>query len=148
MKVIFIKNVNGLGAVGDIKEVKDGYVRNFLLPKNFVKIADEKTIKEIAIMQASKEITKVKISKKYQETARKINNLKLIIKAKADQKNKLFGSVNAVKIVAELKNHNYDVDSKFIKIDEPIKTLGYHEVKLDFGNGVNAKLGLTVTREE
>jgi len=148
MKVIFIKNVNDFGKVGEIKEVKDGFARNFLIPQGLAKLASEKAINEIASLQARKQSMKAKQAKKYQEIAKKINNLKLIIKAKADKGKKLFGSVNAVKIAEELKQRHYDIDSKFIKLEEPIKNLGYYDINLDFGGGVSAKLGLTITREE
>jgi large subunit ribosomal protein L9 len=148
MKVILVKNINGLGKLGDIKEVKDGFARNFLLPQGLVKQATDDTIYEIETAKARKEKNKTKVAKKYQELAKKINNLKLIMKVKADEKKKLFGSVNSAVIAEELKKRNYEIDSKFIKLEEPIKTLGYYEVNLDFGSGVVAKLGLTVSREE
>lgn len=148
MKVVLIKNVNGLGKIGDIREVKDGFARNFLLPQGFVRQATEDAVSEVEAVKVRKEKNKIKQAKKYQELAGKINNLKLIMKVKADEKKKLFGSVNSAAISEELKKRNYEIDSKFIKLEEPIKTLGYYEVNLDFGSGVSAKLGLTVAREE
>ncbi|MBN1326273.1 50S ribosomal protein L9 [Candidatus Falkowbacteria bacterium] len=148
MKVILIKNVDGFGKAGEIKETKDGYARNFLIPQGLVKLASKKSINEFTILQQRKQNMKAKQVKKYQEVAQKINNLKLIIKAKADKNKKLFGSINAAKIAEELRGRHYDIDSKFIKLEEPIKNLGYYDINLDFGGGANAKLGLTITREE
>jgi large subunit ribosomal protein L9 len=148
MKVIFVKNINGIGKIGDIKEVKDGFARNFLLPQKIVRQATDETIEEIAADNERKVKNKVKAVKKYHELAKKINNLKLIIQVKADDKKKLFGSVNGLAISEELKKRHYDIEPKFIKLEEPIKSLGYYDIDLDFGAGVTAKLGLTVTREE
>ncbi|MDD5341277.1 MAG: 50S ribosomal protein L9 [Patescibacteria group bacterium] len=148
MKVILIKNVNGLGKMGETKEVKEGYARNFLLPNNLAKLATKKTVKELENDRIQREKAAQKQSLKFKEMARKLNNFKLIIKAKADDKKKLFGSVSASKIAQELKERNFEIEPKYIKLEEPIKSLGYHEVALDFGGGVSAKLGLTVAREE
>ena len=148
MKVVLIKNINGLGKAGDIKEVKNGYARNFLLPQNLVRMATSEAILEIEKERARKEKAKEKQSLKYQELAKKINNLKLIIKAKADEKKKLYGSISVAKIAEELKNRKFEVDPKLIKLEEPIKELGYYNINIDFGHGLTAKLGLTVKREE
>jgi len=148
MKVILIKNVPNLGQSGDIKEVSEGYARNFLLTKGLVRIATEATIKELANLKQQGLKKKERSGKKMKDIAKKVNNLKLIVKAKADEKKTLFGAFSATKIAAELKDRGYDIDAKVIKLDQPIKALGYYDVILDFGAGVSAKIGITVTREE
>jgi len=158
MKVILVKNVPNLGQTGDIKEVAEGYARNYLIPLGLVKIANEKALKELESLKDRKLKAVGNKGKKFKELARKINNLKLIIKAKAsasaeasadkDEKKTLFGSVNVLKITEELKNRGYEIEPKYIKLDQPIKTLGYYDVSLDFGAGVTAKIGLTIVRED
>lgn len=148
MKVILIKTVGGLGSAGDIKEVKDGYARNYLLPQGLARVATNEAIKEVEMARAYKEKIKVRQAKKYEDLAKKINNLKIIIKARADEKKKLFGSVNVAKIANELKNRNIDIDPKFIKLEEPIKELGHYNIDLDFGNGLTSKFGLTIAPEK
>ncbi|MCX6746116.1 MAG: 50S ribosomal protein L9 [Candidatus Parcubacteria bacterium] len=148
MKVILVKTVPNLGQTGDIQEVAEGYARNFLIPQGLVKIASEKALKELESLKVKKLKTVGNKGKKFKELARKINNIKIIFKVKADEKKTLFGSVNAQKIAEELKNRNYNVEPKYIKLDQPIKTLGYYDVNLDFGAGVTAKIGLTIVREE
>ena len=149
MKVILIKNVSNLGVPGDIKEVSDGYARNFLIPQGLVKIANEAAIKEVEKLKAKKLKVQENKGKKYKEIAKKINNLKLIIKAKAEDKKKtLFASIKAENIAQELKKRKYDIEAKFIKLDEPIKQLGYYDIGLDFGEGITAKVGLTIERED
>ncbi len=149
MKVILIKTVSNLGVSGDIKEVSDGYARNFLIPQGLVKIANEATIKELEKVKAKKAKKEVNKSKQYKEIAKKIDNLKMIIKAKAEDKKKtLFAAIRAEDIAKELKKRGYNIESKFIKLEEPIKKLGYYDIGLDFGEDVTAKIGLTIERED
>jgi len=148
MKVILIKNVPNLGNIGEVKQVSDGYARNYLLPNKLVKIASELSVKEMEQKKHSQIKALANRAKKFKEIAKKINKIKIIVKAKADDKKTLFGSINVTKIAEELKNRNYNIDTKYIKLDQPIKSLGYYDVLIDFGAGVTAKVGLTVTREE
>jgi len=149
MKVILIKKVSNLGVIGDIKAVSDGYARNFLIPQGLVKIANEATIKEAEKVKDKKAKKEVNKSKQYKDVAKKINNLKLIIKAKAEKEKKtLFAAIKAENIADELKERKYDIEAKFIKLDEPIKQLGYYDIELDFGSNVSAKVGLTIERED
>ncbi|MCX6740441.1 MAG: 50S ribosomal protein L9 [Candidatus Parcubacteria bacterium] len=148
MKVILIKTVPNLGKTGEVKEVSEGFARNYLLPNGLVKIASDATINEMETKKRQ-QIKKVENrAKKNKEIARKINNIKITIKAKADEKKTLFGSINAVKIAEELKERKFVIDTKYIKLEQPIKSLGYYDVLVDFGTGVTAKIGLTVAREE
>lgn len=147
MRVILVKTVPNLGQIGDIKEVSDGYARNYLIPRGLVRIATEKAIKELESLKVRKLKSVENKGKKFKELAKKLDNIKIIIKVKADEKKTLFGSVNVQKIADELKNRNYNIDSKFIKLDQPIKTLGYYDVMIDFGSKVMAKIGLTIVRE-
>jgi len=161
MKVILIKTVPNLGQTGDIKEVAEGFARNFLIPRNLVKIATEQAIKELESMKVRKLKAVENKGKKYKEIAKKVDNLKLIIKAKASasasdeasadkekEKKTLFAAIKAENIAQEFKKRNYDIEAKFIKLEQPIKQLGYQDVLLDFGSGVTAKIGLTIVREE
>jgi len=148
MKVILLKNVPNLGRQGEIKEVSDGHARNYLLPQGLVKIATEKAILELEQAKQKKVKLKVNLGKKFKELAKKLDNTKIIIQAKADEKKTLFGSVKAVKISEELKKRNYEVEAKYVKLEQPIKSLGYYDVMIDFGGTVTAKIGLTITREE
>ena len=88
MKVILIKTVANLGVPGDIKEVSNGYARNFLIPQGLAKVASEAAIQEVEKSKAKRLKAKENKGKKYKEIAKKINNLKLIIKAKAEDKKK------------------------------------------------------------
>ncbi|MCX6744194.1 MAG: 50S ribosomal protein L9 [Candidatus Parcubacteria bacterium] len=148
MKVVLVKNVPNLGKVGEVKQVSDGYARNYLLPNKLVQMATELSVREMAQKKTSQEKALHNRAKKFKEISKKINNIKIIVKAKADEKKTLFGSINAEKIAEELASRNYQIDSKYVKLEHSIKSLGYYDVLIDFGAGVTAKVGLTVTREE
>lgn len=158
MKVILIKNVSNLGHVGEVKQVSDGFARNFLLPNKLARIATEISIKEMEAKKKQQAKSLESRSKKFKEIAKKINNIKIIVQAKAsasaevsadrDEKKTLFGSITTAKIAEELKKRKYEVDPKYIILEQPIKSLGYYDVVINFGSGVQAKIGLTVTREE
>ena len=147
MKVILLKTIQNLGQSGEIKEVKEGYARNFLIPNGLAKIATDKTLKELENLKAKKMKAEKNKGKKYKGIARKLDNLKLIINAKADESKTLFGSINVNKIAEELKTRGYSIEAKFIKLEQPIKQLGYYDVLIDFGSDEKAKIGLTIERE-
>jgi large subunit ribosomal protein L9 len=148
MKVILNKTVATLGQAGEIKEVADGHARNFLIPQGLAKPATEQAITDMEKRKNKKVKSVANLGKKNKDVAKKLNNLKISIKAKADDKKTLFAAVNAKKIVEELKERGYNVDAKFVKLDEPIKSLGYYDIMIDFGDEITAKLGLTITRED
>jgi large subunit ribosomal protein L9 len=148
MKVVLVKNVPNLGKTGEVKQVSDGYARNYLFPNKLVKIASELTVREMEQKKYSQTKAVANRAKKFKAIAKKINNIKIIVQAKADEKKTLFGSITAQKIADELAGRHYEIDSKYIKLEQPIKSLGFYNVLIDFGAGVTAKVGLTVTREE
>lgn len=147
MKVLLVKKVTNLGEQGEIKDVANGYAINFLIPKGLAKAATEDVIKQFELQKDKKSKKKEKSLKKSQELLKKINNLKIIMKAKAEEEKKtLFGSISAKDIAAQLKQRGYEIDAKYVKLDEPIKQLGYYDVEIDVG-GETARVGLTVERE-
>ncbi len=148
MKVILLKTISNLGQVGDVKNVSDGFARNYLIPSGLVRVATEKTMKELENSKIRKEKESKNKGKKFKILAKKLDNIKIIIKAKADDKKTIFGSVNSQKIAEELLNRGYEVESKYIKLEQPIKVLGYYDIMIDFGSGVMAKIGVTIIREE
>jgi len=147
MKILLVKKVNNLGEPGEIKDVADGYARNFLVPKGLARVATDSVIKQFELKKEKKYKKKDKTLKKSKELLKKINNLKIIMKAKAEEEKKtLFGSISAKDIADQLKERGYEIDAKYIKLDEPIKQLGYYDVEIEVGEE-QAKVGLTVERE-
>jgi large subunit ribosomal protein L9 len=146
MKVILMDNVIGLGRAGDIKSVKDGYARNFLLPRKMVEIATKQ-----------KEAHLTRIGAKLAEKAKKIYDTALQmkegleaktieIKSKAGEEGKLFGSITSGDIASMLKDAGFEIDRRKI-VSDHIKTLGEHSIKIRLDEGVTAVLKVNVIAE-
>jgi large subunit ribosomal protein L9 len=131
MKVILLKDDKKMGQKGDIINAKDGYARNFLIPKG---IAIEATPENLKHLEKEKEKQRNKESNLIAEAkalAEVINGKSIEISIKAGENGKLFGSVTSKEIAQEYKaQHDLEVDKKKIELKEPIKTVGTHEVPI------------------
>jgi len=147
MKVILKEDVRNLGKVGQIVNVADGYARNYLVPKGLAIVADTKNIKSI---EHEKRILQEK-ERKIKETARELTttltSMTLVIKAKAGEEGKLFGSVTTMDIAEALKHQGIEVDKKKIILEEPIKRLGSYAVTVKLHPEATAQLSLEVIQE-
>jgi len=148
MKVLLIKDVKSLGKVGEIKEVADGYGRNFLIGKGLALQATTEVLARHKAEQkklALKEEEEINAAK---ELALKINSTKLTIKHKAGANGQLIGSVTNKEISEELeKQFSIMIDKKNINIDNKIKHLGIFEVACKLGHSVNASLKIDIIEE-
>lgn len=148
MKVILLKDVKGLGKLGEIKEVSDGYGRNFLI-KN--KLALEATEGNINFVKSQLKALEKKNERKFEnakELKEMIEKVRVVIKAKAGENGKLFGSITSEDISEALKTqHNIEIDKKTIDIEEPIKVVGDHIVDIKLGMNIVAKLRITIEGE-
>jgi len=147
MKIILLQDIENVGKKGDIKNVADGYARNFLFPRNLAKVATEEAIvelekeKELEAQKAEEEL------KKTQELVSKIDGLEFEVIEKIDESGKLYGSINEVRIAKVLKEKGFDIKKKQIKIPQPIKELGEFPVTLLFDHGLEAEIKLIVMEE-
>ncbi|GAB6073912.1 50S ribosomal protein L9 [Nautilia lithotrophica] len=146
MKVLLIKDVKGLGKAGEIKNAKDGYARNFLIPKGFAKIATDEVIKEWQEEQKRKEEELKKELAKLNELKEKIENLTLHIKHKLGANGQLYGAITNKEVAEHLKEHNIDIDKKHIDMKQ-IKSVGEYTVDVKLGHGIHANLKLVVEGE-
>ncbi|WP_353683981.1 50S ribosomal protein L9 [Thermodesulfovibrio sp. 3907-1M] len=147
MKVILKEDVHGLGKAGQIINVKDGYARNYLLPRGLVLIADEKNLKALEYQKKKIEEEAKKKRQDAESVAERLSALELTIKAKAGEDQKLFGSITAKDVAEALQNHGFSIDKRQINILEPIKRLGEHEVEVKLHSNVSAKLKINVVGE-
>ncbi len=147
MKVILKDNIEGLGKAGQIINVKDGYARNFLLPRGLALIADEKNMKLLEYQRKKIEEEAKKKLQDAQSIAERMSNITLTLKAKAGEDLKLFGSITPKDIAEALEKEGFNIDKKQINIAEPIKRIGEYEVEVKLASNVSAKVKLNVVSE-
>lgn len=144
MKVILKHDVKGLGRSGDVKDVKDGYARNFLLPNGAAVVADAGALKNWERHRAERDERDRAERDEAEATAEKLRALKLEVAVKAGEKNRLFGSVTNREIADLIGREGIEVDRHAIHLRVPIKTVGDHRVEVRLMAGIEAQLTVTV----
>lgn len=148
MQVILNKDVKGTGKAGDVVKVSDGYARNMLIPKG---LATEATAANIKVLEKKKAIEEEKRAEEKQaakELKEKLEKLAVVLKTKAGDGGKVFGSITSKDIQEALKaQHDIDVDKKKIQLEAPIKQLGETAVTLKLYPEVQASLKVQVEAE-
>ncbi len=146
MKVVLIKDVKGLGKKNEIKEVADGYGRNFLLPQKLAQVATLKIIDNLKKEQKQKETKQIQEEEKRKKLIDKLKGVNLEIKVPAE-KEKLFGSIDKRKIKQLLlEKKQIEIEEKYIQISKPIKEIGEFDVWIDLGKNLKAKIHLTIKK--
>ncbi|MGD8190536.1 50S ribosomal protein L9 [Brevibacillus ginsengisoli] len=147
MRVIFLKDVKGQGKKGDIKDLSEGYVRNFLLPRGLVKEATEGNVKTHEAQQKSMEKRKEQEKLEAQELAAKMDEMTVKLTGKAGQGGRLFGAISSKQVVEALeKQFKIKLDKR--KLDmEAIRSLGVTQVKVKLHHDVTATLKVHVVEE-
>jgi large subunit ribosomal protein L9 len=144
MKVILKHDVKGLGRAGDVKDVKDGYARNFLLPNGAAVVADAGALKNWERHRAERDERDRVEREGAEATAERLRALRIEIPVKAGEKNRLFGSVTNREIAEFIGREGIEVDRHAIHLREPIKTVGDHRVEVRLLAGVEAQVTVTV----
>lgn len=147
MKVILRKNFEQLGSIGDLVEVKNGYARNFLLPRQIAYVATKgniKALEEEKLQYSKKEAKELQSSK---ALATELENVSITIPVKVGEEDKIFGSVTSQMIAEALKEKSFNIDKRKIELEEPIKALGIYEVNIKLHQEVNAIVKTWVVRE-
>lgn len=148
MKVVLLDDIENLGLAGDIKEVKGGYARNFLLPNKIALAASKENVKIIEEKRNS--ILKRNEKKLKEESAKKqkLDGFILEITAKAGESGKLFGSIGVNDIYLNLKDKQLEIDKKTIKLKEPIKAIGEYEVTIALFRDIKAKIKVIINKSD
>lgn len=148
MRIILLQDIEKLGKKHEIKEVKDGYARNFLIVKGLAKKADKKTLlwvetqKEIETKKAEEDL------KKIQDLASAIDGQEVLIPAKIGEKGQLFESITVQKISEKLKELGFEVKKNQIKLENPLKEPGEYSVKIKFEHNLEAEIKVIITEEK
>lgn len=147
MKVILTENVDGLGNIGELVNVKPGFARNYLLPRQFAVEANPRNVKEY---EHQKREAQRKLEKRTQEAElikNKIEKISCVVAHRASEDGKLFGSVTNMELAEKMAAAGVEIDRKKIVLAEPIKALGEHDVPVKLDAGVVATLKVTVEAE-
>lgn len=144
MKVIFLEDVKGKGKKGELKEVSDGYARNFLLPKKLAKEATTDNLNTFKMQEKAKAAQIAREKAEAQENAKKLESIVVKIPAKAGANGKLFGAVTSKEISEALKQLGMNIEKNKIVLAEPIKTYGAFDVKCKFGYEITGMIHVLV----
>lgn len=145
MKVILNQDVKGQGKKGQLVEVSDGYARNFLLPRNLAKEATKANLNVMQGQQESVEYRKKKELEEAQELAKRLEEVTVVMSAKAGENGKLFGSITTKDIAEALTmQHHIKLDKKKFSLPEGIKTLGITTVDIKLYPGVVGRVKVSV----
>ena len=151
MKVILLQDIPGIGKKHDIREVSDGYSRNYLLPNKLAKIATDNLVKNIENQKIENEKEKEEVKKGLIELAKKIENTELHFYPKIGKKQEIYASITKSDIIDALKKKLPDKIQKEVHIkiepDKSIKTLGEHKIEADFGQGIKTKFKVILNQE-
>ncbi len=146
MKVIMKQNVDRLGKTGEILEVKDGYARNYLIPRQIVMPANARNMKIFEQEKKRVKIKETKDKRMAEQLAKKLEGVSLTATVAVGEEDKVFGAVTSQDIADLLKNQGFELDRRKIQIDEPFKALGIYEVPIKLHTDVEARVKLWVVK--
>jgi len=145
MRVVFLQDVPRVAKAGEIKEVADGYARNFLIPRKLALLARPQVLSQLG----TREITEAKEDTELVALAQQIEGKEVNIKAKAGAKDRLYGSITSADIAAELsKSTGLVIDKRKIELEEPLRQLGNYEITIRLAKDIVPKIKVSVTEEE
>lgn len=147
MEIILQEDVEKLGTRGQVVNVKEGYARNYLLPRKLAIVADASNMKRLEKMRAAFAKKEATERESAQKQAEQLSAVALKLSRKAGENEQLFGSVTASDVADALKAQGYEIDKRKIQLDVPIKTIGEFPITLKLYRDIAAIVKLTVERE-
>lgn len=147
MKIILQQDVKHLGYKDDVVEVKNGYGRNFLIPKGMAKIATSSNLKMLQEDLKQRAFKQEKIKKDADAMAVKMEGLTIDLKVKAGATGKIFGSITTLQVANELKNQGMEVDRRNIVFENDIKNVGEHKAVINLHREVSVDITINVISE-
>ncbi len=145
MKVIFLQDVRGQAKKGEMKEVSDGYARNYLLPRNLAMEANKDNMNALALKEKAKRAQEARERAQAQEDAEKLKGIITTIHAKAGASGKLFGAVTSQEVVEALQaQHGIALEKNKLVQAEPIKSYGSYELRYKFGYGIDGVVNVLI----
>ncbi len=148
MKIMLTKDVENVGHAGEIKDVADGYGRNFLIPRKLAVLAGRGVEAEARRIQDAAARREAKDRDQAREFAEEIDNKTVVVRLKVGAEDKVFGAITSEDISTAIKQqHQVEVDRRKVELKEPLKQLGEHQVTLRLHKDVDAHINLIITRD-
>jgi len=147
MEVILNKDVEGIGKVGQVIKVKDGFARNFLIPNGLAIPVNSANLKKLEEEKQKKVLELEKIKKEAESLASKISGMSLTIPVLTQEEDKLYGSIGAVDILSALKEEGVDLGKDKLMLEEPIKALGIYEIPVKLHPEITVKIKIWVVKK-
>lgn len=148
MLVVLLQDVKGQGKKGEVKDVNEGYARNFLIKKGLAEAATPSKLNDIKQKKAAADYHKAEEVKAMRALAAELKGKRVETKIKCGSAGKAFGSITSANVAEALKLSGYDIDKKKIVLAQPIKTLGEYDIELKLLEGISAKIVLAVVADE
>lgn len=148
MLVILLKDVDKIGKKFEVKEVKDGYARNFLIPQGLAKQATKEAITWLEMQKETEEKKAEESLKKIQDVASAVDDQEVVIQVQVGEEDQLFESVTSQKISDKLKELGFDIKKSQIELSQPIKETGEFPVKIKFEHNLEAEIKVIVSKAE
>lgn len=147
MKVILLKDLENLGKKWELKEVADGYARNFLIPQNLAKLATPEEVDRAERLRAEEEERAQKELEKVEGVASKLDGYEVKIRVSVGEEGQLYAAVTGQRISSALEEAGFGVTAKQIRLPDPIKELGEFPVTIEFDHGLEAEIRVIVEAE-
>ncbi len=144
MKIILLADVKGQGKKGEVKNVSEGYARNFLFPRKLAVEGNEGALQQLKMQQdsvARKEAHELEVAKKLAE---QLNHAEILLYAHPGENGRLFGAITSKHIADVLKEQGFDIDKRKIQLGEPLKSLGNHQVPIKLHPEVTANVVISI----
>ena len=148
MRLLLREDMDHLGAAGEVVSVRDGYGRNYLLPRGLAVAATEKDVARMEHEKRAIAVRQAKLAKELQSQADKLSQVSVSIARAVGEEDKLYGSVTSRDIADALKEQGVTIDSKQIVLEEPLKALGMSEVPVKLGKGTTATIKVWVVKKD
>ncbi|NIO07467.1 MAG: 50S ribosomal protein L9 [Deltaproteobacteria bacterium] len=148
MEVVLKEDIYNLGKMGDVVRVRDGYARNFLLPRGLVLVANNKNLKALEHEKRVIAAKRERALSTAKSVSEQLSAVSVTIPAKVGEEGKLFGSVTNIHIEKALKSLGHNIERRKIHLAEPIKNAGEHEVPIRLANDVTANIRVIVVSDE
>ncbi len=148
MKVVFLQDVPNVAKAGDVKDVADGYGRNYLIPKKLAVVATSAELNRLELQRKADVRRQARTEQDAEAFAKVLQDTTVVLKMRAGTKDKLYGSVTSADIAKEIKKlTKQDIDKRKIELEEPIRELGSHQVSIKLTKDVTATVNVVVGAE-